>query len=484
MPFPAYDWRDYSHVGWIPTTTGHLSFSNIGRARKSAFSFNPVSHPACGDHGKLCVMQWRTNQDAKLPLRILGGVRQNLFKGKVDPANGKTGFLTRWMPTHMRNAFLLIGEVGQRPIPYLQARAIKPGAKVLTRNDPRTAVFGEIVIFRNARGLLSRLRSFLILRRAKLQIANANTKAGSKIDPEMLPECGLTDFARLRRLILIGRLSGAFRAARVSFMLLRTGEVRLRNVGPYGDEHLMAQAYLFIKDMAHVHHHHKAEDDQHLPLIKLTGSGDSPIDDITWRKRILWALAKTSGQFRREDELFRRRQSAGFIAYAEAFQRLLGTIRRIGNGYVFCPEIATYDFSSQRQSIATKNEDEAWRRQGRSAMIVAAIAATLTCLMMYISISGLIVSRFSCLRMNQSGFCNSQVMHPLSAIMLLGAMLLLIGYAYNSIFAVRGRINLTVAKYAKAAILSVVRTDASLAWFSLTAIGLSAVNLAIWWWIR
>ena len=79
------DWVNYRYVGWIPTTTGHLSFSSIGvdRTGDGIYAWNrrlaekPVSTPGTPD---IFAFQWRHNPE-------FGFIRRNL-----------NAFFTRYMP--------------------------------------------------------------------------------------------------------------------------------------------------------------------------------------------------------------------------------------------------------------------------------------------------------------------------------------------------------------------------------------------------
>lgn len=471
------DWRDYTHAGWVPTTSGHMSFSNIGRSRPSTYTFNPLSNPTCPDDASICAMQWRTNRDPVWPLRLLGALRQTLFKRRSNPESRWGKFLDKWFPTHLRNAFLMIGKVGQAPIPYLQEGPIQPKDPLLVRNDPRTAIHGEIAVFQIQRGIKARWRSFQLLRKARATIAFDGIASETASESGTVPTCTMSSEERLGALIRLGRISGAFGAARVQFLLFRTGELRMKMaVETNRDDALLAQAYLFFKDIAHHHHHHRAEDDQHLSLLRFRQDQNQnlPIDDVTWRKRTLWSLAKTSGQFRREDELSRRRQSAGFIAYAEAFQRLLGRSRRDGGDFRYCPEIATYDFSSQKQSIATKNEHDSWLRQGVGAAVTAGIASTISLILLYASLSGIANARFLCQGLMSSGFCGQTHIHPVTALVIWFMAIAAIAYTYNWHFASKWRINSSAKKYVVRPARLIAMNDRSLSIFSMIVVAFAA----------
>lgn len=465
------NWRDYSHAGWVPTTSGHLSFSNIGQSRPSTFSFNPLASPNCQDDATLCALQWRTNRDPVWILRLLGALRQNLFKRHSEPDSEFGDFLDKWFPTNLRNAFLMIGEVGSAPIPYLQEGPIKPDDKLMMRKDSRTFIRGRVFVFQNQRGPGARLRSSLRMREMCSAIAqqgitpelrNAVSSPSSRSDLE----------SRIKVLMTRGFVTGAFTAASVDFLLYRTGELRMMGNSTCPDEPLLAQAYLFLKDVAHHHHHHRGEDDQHLSSYKVESEADGEriIDDKTWRKRTLWSLAKTSGQFRRVDELSRRRQAAGFIAYADAFQRLLGRSRREGGSYLYCPEIATYDFTPQRQSIATKNEDDSWRRQGLSISLTAAIASTISLVLLYTSLSGVANSRFLCQGLMRSGFCDQTHIHPAMAIVVWFFAMAIIGLLFNDNYASKYRLRSKGKKYILRPFRLIALKKSSLWFFTLLVV--------------
>jgi hypothetical protein len=371
--------RAWEYAAWIPTTTGHLSFSNVGLGRERFFSgifgrnsLDIDKGSSVGEETAICAFQYRPNRDIALPLRWLGTCRQILGLNVCFR-------LRRWLPTHTNSPFLLIASAAEAQTPYVIPASGDQDGIVKTRLDTRGAVEGRVLFVRMGVGPKQFLQDWMAMWTLTRSIRTN--------------EFTVSDCVSLKKSI-----EDHFKSARnfgeVNFVLYRTGEIRFRSQGVNEiNESAIRQAYYFVKDCAHVHHHHQTADDQHLPVCSVTDD-----DDKTWRRRVLWSLARVAGQYRREKSLVRRRQALGVLSYADSFQKTLAQIyRKAGEEtFTYMPDFATYDFSHQRASIAAANEAEAWFRQGRAGMAAAIIAALFSSILLYHTSLASLVSSGSC----------------------------------------------------------------------------------------
>jgi hypothetical protein len=351
-------------AGWVPTTSGHLSFSVVGRRlRPSACCFNNLETAGRADVLGVAVAQKRVNRDAAAPLRWLG----RRF-GPVVRRRWPQSKLRDWLPEGHVYYFFLLAEPRPALTPYFD----KAG-KLQHRPDARGALKGSVFFLAEGKTLADRRRRSAAARRLSDMVHAYN------LNPPILGQDWLAC------------LRSEFRSeagAAVDFTLYRTGELRMNApLTPYkpGAEDpseqrlsLARHIYYFIKDCAHQHHHHRPQDDQLLPLIPVDDPGLKA--DGHWRRQILWALTKAVGQFRRDKEHVKRRQALGVIAYAEAFQVTLARIRRPAGKkrHVVDDSLATFTFTQQRASIEVSKEVDSWRRQGVFSTMALAVASIIS----------------------------------------------------------------------------------------------------------
>jgi hypothetical protein len=353
-----------SFAGWVPTTSGHLSFSAIGRHLPSETAcFNNFHRLPNGAPLGVAVVQTRTNRDVLWPFRPLGR-----WLGASARARWPNSKWLRWLPEGHRFHFFLIASPEPALAPYFDGKG-----KLCHRPDSRGALRGTVYWFAGAKTFHQRLRDQEMVREVstRLHSLNVDPPAG---DWDWI-ESWKAEFEKLGD-------------AKLDFVLYRTGELRLSgSLGHYHGtnkeriESRMAaarHAYYFIKDCAHHHHHHHPTDDQLLPLVPLADPTLS--EDAHWRREVLWALTRVIGQFRRESGHAKHRQALGVIAYAEAFQLTLARVRRPPGAqrHVADESLATFNFGQQRASIEVSKEVENWRRQGRFSLSALAIASVIS----------------------------------------------------------------------------------------------------------
>jgi hypothetical protein len=177
---------------------------------------------------------------------------------------------------------------------------------------------------------------------------------------------------------------------------MRTGECRIwyeKKVGDWEDKKhhwVAAQAYYFLKDIAHDHTHHDPSDDQITPLIAFDPASTEVghEDEVAWRRETMWSLSREIERRNREGGLLAQRQSLGIIAYAESFQAsLMSHVRdsQAEKGFRKSVEIHDFDFSCLKDSV-TASIDVLSTRLSQKVQLWIAFTAT------FISLTALIIA--------------------------------------------------------------------------------------------
>lgn len=318
-----------SFAGWVPNITGQLSFSLIGLRGgiPNCVTANCELPPSAAKtpHRVVLVAQKRVTRDIPLLFRL--------------------GFPAR------EKHYLLVGKTSAAIRPVLEGRRVKASS------DEIGMLAGRVLVIPYHRNETHRREAAIMVRKARSLMGGATQQCS---DPEKLK-------ADVDRLIEVVRGVGV-RVLEVDFELYRTGELRL-NVNPslYEEmdvvEPLARQVFYFIKDISHRHYHHRRSSDNLLPLTSFTGG-----DDGTWRRNTLWALSRTVLEARRRDRLDGYKSAIGVLAYAEAFQGLLGRVERnSAKGFALISDPAPYDFTSTRASLEAKIGEHEHRHNGHVA---------------------------------------------------------------------------------------------------------------------
>ena len=318
-------------AGWIPTITGHLSFSLMGLG--DGVCANGVCAQSVAD-GRPCryvaVSKRRVTSDL--------------------PYNGWP--VGMFMPS-TKAEYVLIGQSQPALRPSLL------GDLVETTDDEIGVLIGEIwVIPHHGDEKANAAANELIkqLRRLISGYGDRNPR-GTVGDIAGLPAATVELLERAERQGVV--------VPRAEFALFRTGEFRLvfseRNPPlssvPDAVDAVARQMFYFAKDVSHRHYHHRRSTDNLLPIVP------ADRDDLGWRRETLWALVRAVLEARRRNRLQSYKSALGILAYAEAFQSLLAQIRRTPPGgdpsFVPWADATLYDFSHTRASLeATINERE------------------------------------------------------------------------------------------------------------------------------
>jgi hypothetical protein len=168
----------------------------------------------------------------------------------------------------------------------------------------------------------------------------------------------------------------------VDYKLYRTGEIRVSADSSVSPD-LCDQVYYLIKDMAHRHYHHSQSDDNLLPLTPA-----DPSDDQAWRRATLWCLARVVLEARRRDRLDGYKSALGMLAYAEAFQGLLGRVYRTGVGpslFDIVTDAPNYNFSHTRESLNAKIAEQEYSLSSRSQSVALWVSTVIATTALWIS---------------------------------------------------------------------------------------------------
>ena len=319
--------KSAAYAGWIPTITGRLSFSLIGAGGQA---------PGCVSANSTCAAA------------LANGTRTRRYvvvsqRRKISdlPINGIIS--SRLAPGSCFDA-LFVGRTDRAATPVLD------GDRVISEMNDMGMVRG-IALFiphhedrfreKQARRLAASIRQ-------EIAIYTKGTVRGAVGDPRVLEQTVLSKI-RSARIDGVGVI-----VARVR--IYRTGEVRINlsdipKIKQDGVHYssVASQIYFFLKYISHSHYHHNPRTDNILPLVNASNG-----DDISWRRETLWALVRSVLETRRRKSLIGAKKALGVLAYAEAFQSLLGKIERkpsLGGGFAFWKAQDHYDFRHTRASL-------------------------------------------------------------------------------------------------------------------------------------
>lgn len=323
--------------GWIPTITGQLSFSLIGRRsdkldcvtvnQEDAANANPPART-------LVSLVRRVAKDVPLPLRLR------------HPARIKH--------------YIVIGRTASTVRPSVE------GVKVSAHPD-------ELGLLEGAVYVVPYHKNPDLRERAKLKIGAVRREISGFIKG--------SDVSVLRSAVE-GKIHQAdgVKVLVLEFSIYRTGELRILANASI-NEVLCQQVYYLLKDMAHRHYHHAQADDNLLPL---TAAG--PADDLTWRRNTLWCLARMVLEARRRDRLDGYKNALGMLAYAEAFQGLLGRVSRTApDKFSLIKGASLYDFAHARASLDAKIAENEYRINAKTQVVAIGISTVLATIALWIS---------------------------------------------------------------------------------------------------
>ena len=331
------------YAAWVPTITGHLSFSLIGEHLVGCATANAEDSNAPGAR-RVALATTRTTRD--LPF---------------------TGWPVTWLLPWIRARYLLVAKSG----PAIRPALLKDDAgKTIaqTISDSYGVLRGRVICIPHHEQPSGEKSAADFYSKARYLI-----EAFNDITPKGTP--GEID-ALLK--LLDAELDQAEQSGvcclAAEFQLHRTGEFRLslplvlpqafnraaRGETPNRFADLLAhQFYYFVKEAAHRHYHHDPALDNLLPLKR-----SSTADDESWRRETLWSLARNVLEVRRRDHLTDYKSAFGMLAYADAFQALLARVRRKGTTFELSTNTIPYDFAHAKASLEAKIDERSWILSG------------------------------------------------------------------------------------------------------------------------
>lgn len=320
-----------AYAGWVPTITGHLSFSLIGLGE--GVSANGV----CAE-----------SVVAGAPCRYVGVSKRRVTSDL--PYNGWP--VGKIMPS-TKAEYVIIGQSKSALRPALR------GGQVTTAEDEIGVLTGEIWVIPHHDDRVANDAANQLVKQVRRLINSYGDRnpRGTTGDISGLPAAAAELLQRAER--------KGVTVPRAGFALFRTGEFRLVfstsnppwSADPAVADPIARQMFYFAKDISHRHYHHRRSTDNLLPIVP------ADEDDIAWRRETLWALVRSVLEARRRNRLQSYKSAVGILAYAEAFQSLLAQIRRTTPGeepsFIPWDDATLYDFSHTRASLeATISERE------------------------------------------------------------------------------------------------------------------------------
>lgn len=245
-------------ISWVPTITGNLSFSTIGFGRSPRKAFK--DYRAFASARIVHVAQRRRKSDT-----VLSPI--------IDPIRGRRG-------THV---FLLFGEnASDNAYNALSGSVFIVSPKFYV--NVATPFLRELVSSVEE----STYRNWSIRLRERL-IRELDSRSGAVV--------GVCLYTLSRQ----GRL------------LLRLDDLRFTQSEI---DVLASQSYFFIRDICHVHQHHRPSSDTILDAYMMSDA------DLVWKRETLYALHRWIIHRKRERDQLSYQNARGVLAYASAFRAL------------------------------------------------------------------------------------------------------------------------------------------------------------------
>lgn len=362
-------------VGWVPTTVGRLSFGSIGDAyRSSSVIFNAGS----------------------------ASPRRKIFGVSRARTSWLPGLLSRWWQRYPTTAFAIFFSVAPAKIAVPVEGA--PCSHSLV-SEPDGSLQGRIYFLngwgftrgRAPRTLLRGVRFSALLAEENLDLPEVGDKLwGSWRD--RVDDCWKQELQAVKPTEKFNNLTVGF----ADVELLRSGECRislspenhslLRWVRSIGDESFWGPEYLdevdrdtlrscaesifgVVRNLAHKHYHHSGDAP---PSWTLTERDEN--DDRRWRSATMHSLLRSVISLRRSDSAHAFRQALGILAYADAFQRHLGTWSNQRGQAVKINNRMAYDLAALKASIEASLKVRELKDQSGRARIIFGFGTLITAL--------------------------------------------------------------------------------------------------------
>jgi hypothetical protein len=343
-------------VGWVPTVSGHLSFSLIG------------ANDGARDH---C----RINEERPRPGHRIVVVHQRR-------RNTDFGYWSRLAELLLRDTvqdLVLVGqtEAAARPAPD------PINARVEGILDPRGCLRGTIYVIPyndidERRAALKQTTRELSARSREIIALHEQEAVGHEV--EQIERWARRQFDDLAADYVDEAGVHHPQAVTFEFALYRTGEFRIWHMSEAPDvahlDKLAEQVFYFVKAIAHTHSHHGEEADQMVQLARLRPTQNSPEQcETAWRNETQWDLSRVFEQLHRHNGLDAQRGALGVLAYADAFQASLSQVLRVpgtNDTFAFDPAVAQYDNTHRRESVQALIENHTNEAANRIQLYVLA----------------------------------------------------------------------------------------------------------------
>lgn len=254
------------YIGWVPTVTGHLSFSAIGNAH------HPSKCTSLRQKNAVCMMQFRDLLDVVLPYmdnNAVGRFCRETFANYIIGISGKFCFLADLREVVKEDCYA--GTAYLVPLRDNQAK-VRAWRKKMSSVPHHSEEYEEInsSLLGEVSGVAACKAEVLLSRNGKLEIkfAEFNRVEETADDQELL-----------KRMVA-------------------------------------NQIFYFFKDVSHVHQHHDPKQDAITQVTKFNEA--APDEWISNTQHALYREVIRYKRFRTEKSLFR---ASGVLAYAKSFER-------------------------------------------------------------------------------------------------------------------------------------------------------------------
>jgi hypothetical protein len=359
----TYPWEaaTAAWVGWIPTVSGHLSFSLIGG---SGSTDEPpiVNGDKPGLDGRVVLIQRRRrNRDFGYWSWVAANILRDTEQDYVLVAHTEAGARPEWdRQSNQINRIpdargCLRGTVFWFPFRYDDdlRNDLQSTLSDLNREANRVeSLHGD-----QKENALDAVENWV---RTKLSSITEDVEGDDQVAQQV--------------------------AFKFEFALYRTGEFRLwyerNHVAVDELDGIARQVFYFLKDIAHTHSHHEPESDQivHLARTKPGKYGTAADCESYWRNETQWGLSRVFEQLHRSTGIGAQRRALGMLAYADAFQGSLAQVMRVpGGNEEFCPDpnVALYDNQHRRESARAMLDYRAFRVGEKGQILLLVVTALL-----------------------------------------------------------------------------------------------------------
>jgi hypothetical protein len=329
-----------AYRGWVPTITGHISFSEIGTTRHPT----PSNSANKSDRTKrfLICYQKRSLLDVLFIPNWLSRILLQLNGKFVCAAIGQSGEYQGDSFGRLFGGLFLIERKywSHRPL----VRRLREGVEKLAKFDPHNGESLADEQEAEMENLMTFLReksdfycAFELLRNGQVTLLAAEKH---DLQKKTLFSAA-SDFSRQLHLVL-------------------------------------SQLFIFFKDVSHIHKHHEAYADTILDIHSNT-------NDVRWRRETLYALYRRVINVRRwqPKSSIALNRALGIIAYASAFYRICEREEKLF-------EIPEYNIDEIRESMAAMISADEARRTIKSSQTELIFGWALSLLGAFIAISSLL----------------------------------------------------------------------------------------------